>query len=88
MKGSWRLIGITLIGLAGCTPMPKREMRQSTAEEFSTPPPNMYNSPPDVPRDQPLLTPKTNAPPFNASPGMGGMGAPGMGAGAGPTMRR
>ena len=92
MKAVWLTVAAGVVGFAGCASAPKREMRQPAEEEFATPPAHMYTTPPDIPRDQPLLVPKTNTPAFNSAPGtmgMSGMGSPGMGPGASPGgMRR
>jgi hypothetical protein len=80
MRGVWLVIAI---GLVGCTPTPKREMRQPITEELRSPPEGTYLTPPDVTRDEPALQPKQTGP--GGGPGMGGMGAPG-GPGAGPGM--
>ena len=82
MRGVWLVL---VAGLVGCTPTPKREMRTVSPEEFTTPPPNMYLTPPDLPRDKPLLTPKSPGPGVGAPPaigGPGGMGGPNFGGGA------
>jgi hypothetical protein len=82
MKGVWLIL---VVGAIGCTSTPKREMRQPTAEEFSTPPSNMYTQPLTPPRDQQLLTPKSTAPGLNTGMGGPAMGGPGMGGpGSGP----
>jgi hypothetical protein len=82
MRGVWLVIAV---GLAGCTSAPKRELRQPVNEELATPPAHMYLTPPDVPRDKPLLTPKGPPPNLNTAPAVGGpgMGAVGFGPGAG-----
>jgi hypothetical protein len=84
MKAVWLALAAGVIGCAGCASTPKREMRPPSTEEFYTPPANMYNTPPDLPRDQPLLVPKSNMPSMNSNPGMGGMPSPQMGPGAAP----
>jgi|GEM_PF-6388611 len=87
MKAIWLTVAAGVVGLTGCASTPKRQMRQPTEEEFATPPAHMYTAPPDIPRDQPLLTPKTNTPAFNSAPGTMGMSgptSPGMGPGATP----
>ena len=91
MRGVWMVLAAVL-GSVGCTSTPKRQMRQPTAEEFAIPPATMYNTPPDIPRDGPLLMPKTGTPgsgPAIPGPSMGGPGGgPGMGMGAPGGMRR
>jgi hypothetical protein len=74
-----------VLGALGCTSTPKRDLRQPTAEEFPTLPPNAYNQPFTPPRQEQLLTPKATAPNLNS---MGGpMSGPGMGGpGGGPMM--
>jgi hypothetical protein len=81
MKRVWLLL---VAGLMGCTTTPKREMRATNPQEFTTPPPHMYLTPPDLPRDKPLLTPKNPGPGFNTPPSVGGpgMGGPSFGPGA------
>jgi len=67
MMKAWIVVSVATIALVGCGTTPKRQMRMEHGEEIPTIPPNLYTSTPDVPRDQPLLTPKTNTPNFNAS---------------------
>lgn len=84
MKGVWLATAFGALGLVGCNTTPKREMRPPVTEELVAPPANLYNTPPDVPRDQPVLTPKSNGPGLNPGTGMSGMGGPQMGPGAAP----
>lgn len=70
------VLTLATIGLVGCNSTPKREMRPPVTEEFNLPP-EKYNNPPEVPRDTPLIAPKT------ASPGMGPQGLPTPGFGPG-----
>ena len=84
MKSVWLIAAVGALGLVGCNTTPKREMRPPASEELVSPPPNTYANPPDVPRDQPLLTPKSNGPGVNPGAGMSGMGSPQMGPGAAP----
>jgi len=79
MRGAWFLLIATVFLAAGCKNSPKREMRQPTAEEFSTPPPNTYTAAPDIQRESPLLTPKSlgGGGPGPNSPGISGAGNPG-----------
>ncbi|MBO0699270.1 MAG: hypothetical protein J2P46_12815 [Zavarzinella sp.] len=79
MKGVWLVLLAGALASVGCKSTPKREMRQPAAEEFAIPPSNMYTTPPDVPRDQPVLTPKNSGGP-GAGPAMPGptVGGPGM----------
>jgi hypothetical protein len=65
--------GVSL--LSGCWSTPKRQMRIPAEQEFAVPPAHQYTSPPDLPRDQPLLTPKGIAPALNTGPGGSNMGA-------------
>ena len=83
MKSVWLIAAIGAFGLVGCSTTPKREMRPPATEELVAPPPNTYTNPPDVPRDQPLLAPKSNGAGVNGA-GMSGMGGPQMGPGAAP----
>ncbi|MSR53125.1 MAG: hypothetical protein EXS09_07510 [Gemmataceae bacterium] len=78
MRGAYYLlIGIAFVA-AGCNNTPKREMRQPTAEVFAIPPSNTYTTPPDLPRDTPLLTPKPQGGGGLGpnTPGLGGVGNP------------
>jgi len=87
MRGVWLVIAL---GLVGCTPTPKREMRQPIVEELRSPPEGTYTTPPEATRDQPILQPKPGGP--GAGPGMtpgaGGPGGPGSGPGMTPAARR
>ena len=89
MRGVWLVVAV---GLAGCTAAPKRELRQPVTEELATPPAHLYRTPPDLPRDRPLLTPKAPPPNLNTAPAIGGpgmgMGAAGFGGGPGGGMPR
>jgi len=84
MKSVWLIAAVAALGLAGCHTKPKREMRPPVTEELVAPPPNTYNTPPDVKRDEPLLTPKSNGAGLNPGTGMSGVGGPQMGPGAAP----
>jgi hypothetical protein len=75
MKGAWIAVVVAVMAACGCTTSSKRPMRPSTAEEFPDIPPGLYGTAPDLPRDQPLLTPKSNGP-GNPAPGMGGIRGP------------
>ncbi|HKB01317.1 MAG TPA: hypothetical protein VKD90_03815 [Gemmataceae bacterium] len=92
MKGVWLVLAAGILGAIGCETTPKRQMRPPTAEEFPILPSNMYTTPPDLPRDQPLLTPKSASPgagPAMPGPSVGGPGGgPGMSMGAPGGMRR
>lgn len=76
MRGAWFLLIASTILAAGCKNSPKREMRQPTAEEFAIPPSNTYTTPPDLPRETPLLTPKS---PIGGGPGANTPGVSGVG---------
>ena len=86
MKGVWLVLATAILGSIGCESTPKREMSRPAAEEFAIPPSNMYTTPPDLPRDQPLLTPKSGGPGLNSGmpgPSIGGPGSgPGMATGS------
>ena len=77
MKGLVLVVAATSLGLTGCwSSAPKREMRQPTKEEFAIPPVG-YDKPPEIGRDDPILTPKVNtAPILNTGAGPGGAGSP------------
>jgi len=87
MRGFWLVIAL---GLVGCTPTPKREMRQPITEELRSPPEGTYLTPPDVAHDQPALQPKQTGPggPGGMGPGLGGPGGPGGSPGMTPGVRR
>ena len=68
MRRWFPLVAAGVVGVVGCAITPKRQMRQPTSEELMTPAPGLYTTTPDLPRDQPLLTPKTNTPSLNNSP--------------------
>jgi hypothetical protein len=77
MRGVWLIIAF---GLFGCTPTPKREMRQPVKEELMSPKEGTYTEPPDFTRDQGGLQPKQTGPGLNtgtSAPGLGGPGGPG-----------
>jgi hypothetical protein len=81
MRGVWLLAAFGLLSAIGCTHSPKREMRPATAsEELVTPPAGTYDAPREVPRDQPVLMPKTSGPP-GLNTGVPGAGGPQMGPG-------
>jgi hypothetical protein len=92
MRGVWLILAAGILGTIGCETTPKRQMRPATAEEFAIPPSNMYTTPPDIPREGPLLTPKANGQgvgPPAPGPSMGGPGGgPGMSMGAPGGVRR
>ncbi|WP_020468209.1 hypothetical protein [Zavarzinella formosa] len=78
MKGCWLALVTMILGLAGCTSTPKREMKQTQVEEFSIPPAK-YDNPPEYPKDDRGFAPKISGQPFNMS-GVGqggGSGGPG-----------
>jgi hypothetical protein len=77
MKGSWILVVAGVVAAAGCTTTPKRPMRATTGEEFPEIPPGQYTTTRDLPRDRPLVAPKSNTPGLNTAGGMGGMRGPG-----------
>jgi hypothetical protein len=80
MRGVWLILIAGLVGAVGCTPTPKREMRQPTKEELVGPPEGAYVTPPDYTRDQGGLQPKQAGPGLNtgaAMPGLGGPAGPG-----------
>ena len=81
MRGAWFLLMASAFLAAGCKNSPKREMRQPTAEEFAIPPSNTYTTPPDLPRESPLLTPKSPIGGGN-TPGVSGVGNPSSNMGA------
>ena len=76
MRGVWLILAAGVIGAAGCTNTPKREMRQVTSEELVGPPPGTYLEPRAADRDQPILQPKQNTPGLNTGGGMPGLGGP------------
>jgi hypothetical protein len=82
MKGLWIIVAAGIIASAGCTTSPKRPMRTSIGEEFPEIPAGQYTTTRDLPRDQPLLAPKSNMPGLNAGSGMGGLRGPGPTPGA------
>ena len=73
MKKAWIVVSAAVIALVGCGTTPKRQMRFQQGEEMPVIPPNLYTNTPELPRDQPLLTPKSNTPNFNST----GAGRPG-----------
>jgi hypothetical protein len=59
-------LGLSLT-LSGCmNTKPDRTMRQPKVEEFSVPPPS-YDKVADLPRTEPLLTPKSGGPGLNTN---------------------
>jgi hypothetical protein len=82
MKGVWLVLAAGFLGALGCDSAPKRPMRPPAAEEFAIPPSGTYTTPPDIPRDQPLLAPKNGtAGPATGVPGPS-IGGPGGGPGS------
>jgi hypothetical protein len=63
------------VAMAGCGTT-KREMRPPKSEDFELPAPGQYTNPPDIPRDAPLLTPKTTPTLNTNSPGRPGVSGP------------
>jgi hypothetical protein len=85
MKRGWIVLSAAVVALAGCGTTPKRQMRMEHGEEIPTIPPNLYTSTPDLPRDQPLLTPKAGAPNLNTNgPNRPGLPTPMPGGPQGP----
>lgn len=65
-RGLILLAGISL-AFTGClTSKPDRTMRQPKIEEFAVPPPK-YDQPVDLPRNEPILTPRQNTPGLNTN---------------------
>lgn len=84
MRGLVLLMMLAVISSLGCKNSPKRELRQPHVEEFAVPPAS-YNMPPEYPRDDKALMPKSSQP-FNVQ-GIGqggGVGGPGGAGGMAP----
>jgi hypothetical protein len=84
MRKLWLVSALGVAVLVGCKSKPRREMGPPKAEEFSIPP-DRLNTPPDYPRDNPVLTPKANGPGAMPGPGIGSPSGPGTSPGG---MRR
>ena len=62
MRGVWLILIAGLVGAVGCTPTPKREMRQPTKEELVGPPEGAYVTPPAAAGDSVEPAGPTRAP--------------------------
>jgi hypothetical protein len=82
VRNLWRWVVWVLLGLTGCVHHPQADLKPNRPEDYTLPPANLYNKPPEIPKEYMNQFPQrkdTNlddAPPPNPG-GMQRMGAPG-----------
>jgi len=79
----WRLAGLALLGLTGCVHNSQPDLRPERPEDYSLPPANMYNKPPDIPKEYMNQVPGRKETNLDELPPPGSSGAPKMGMGPG-----
>ena len=83
VRENWRWAAFALVGLAGCVHHSQPELKPNRPEDYSLPPPNMYNKPPEIPKEYMNQFPQRKDPDADVPPpnpgGMPRMSTPGRG---------